>query len=147
MASLITYDSVLNLQTELTCGWCTMCAGTAPAICLIWEEKAVGILNVKRERIFIEPINESIRPFQLHGDTYWHEVIIKVDIRTWTTLTRHNVVVKEVSRIIKNIIRNSDDGFIDVITMGSESKTPEYRNIFRHIFTLKYRSAESHTFV
>lgn len=147
MASLITYDAVLNLQTELTCGWCCTCAGTAPSVCLIWEEKAVGIGNIKQEFIFIEPINESIRPFQLHGDTWWHEVIIKVDIRTWTTLARHNTVVKETSRIIKNIIRNADDNFIDVIITGSESKTPEYRNIFRHIITLKYRSSESHTFV
>lgn len=147
MASLITYDSVLNLQTELTCGWCTICAGTAPSVCLIWEEKAVGIGNIKQEFIFIEPINESMKPFQLHGDTWWHEVIIKVDIRTWTTLARHNTVVKETSRIIKNIIRNADDNFINVIITGSESKVPEYRNIFRHIITLKYTSSESHTFV
>jgi len=146
MPSLITYDAVLNLQTAITCDW-GMCVGTAPSVCLIWEEKAVGILNVKQEKVFIEPINESIKPFALHGDSYWHEVIMKVDIRTWTTLTRHNVVVKEVSRIIKNIIRNNDDNFIDVIIMGSESKSPEYRNIFRHIITLKFRSAESHTFV
>jgi len=150
MASLITYDAVLNLQTELMCQW-NMCscnpAGSTPSVCLVWEEKAVGIGNVKQEFIFIEPINESIKPFQLHGDTYWHEVIIKIDIRSWTDLTRHNVVVKEVSRIVKNIIRNADDNFIDVITIGSESKTPEYRGIFRHIITLKYRSAESHLFI
>jgi len=150
MASLITYDAILNLDCELTTQW-NMCgcnpAGTAPLIQLVWEEKAVGIGNVKREYIFIEPINESIKPFQLHGDTWWHEVVIKVDIRSWTTLARHNTVVKETSRIIKNIIRSSDDNFVDVVIMGSESKSPEYRNIFRHIITLKYRSGESHTFI
>jgi len=143
MASLITYDAILNLQTEICSDW-----GEAPKpkIQLVWEEKAVGIGGTKKEYIFIEPITENIKPFQLHGDTWWHEVVIKIDIRTWSNLTRHNVVVKEVARIVKNIIRNSDDNFVDVIITGSESISPEYRNIFRHVITLKYRSAESHVF-
>ena len=48
MASLITYDSVLNLQTELMCQW-NMCgcnpAGCVPSVCLVWEEKAVQDLR------------------------------------------------------------------------------------------------------
>ena len=143
MASLITYDAVLNLQDEICSDWGE---SPKPKILLVWEEKSVGIVNTKQEYIFIEPITESIKPFQLHGDTWWHEVVIKVDVRTWSNLTRHNVVVKETARIIKNIIRNSDDNFVDVIVTGSESMTPDYRNIFRHVITLKYRSAESHTF-
>lgn len=144
MASLITYDSIINLQSELCSAWTE---APKPKIQFIWEEKAVGIGGTKKEYIFITPINETIKAFQLHGDVWWHEVIIKVDIRTWSNLTRHNTVVKEVARIIKNIIRNSDDNFVDVLIMGSESKTPEYRNIFRHVITLRYRSGESHTFV
>lgn len=113
----------------------------------VWEEKSVGIGNVKQEYIFITPIREPIEPFQLHGDTYWHEVIMKLDIRTYSTIARHKAVVAEVARIVKNIVRNTDDGFLDVIIMGIDPKTPDVRNIFRDVLTLRYRSAESHTFV
>ncbi len=143
---IVLYDAILSLQTELKCGWHTDTGGNTVKAELVWEEKAVGIGNVKNERIFITPIRENITPFALHGDTYWHEIIMKVDIRTWTTLTRHNIVVKEIGRIIKNIIRNADDLFTDVIIMGNETLTPDYRNMFRHVITLKYRSAENHSF-
>lgn len=143
----ITYDALDDLKAKLIAQWnATGAGGTQPTINIIWDKKEVG-LDANQEEVLLTPVLETVKPFDLYGRAYWHEIPIKIDIRSWTTIARHEIIVKEVERIIQNIIRRNADGFIDLIYMDSESYNPDYRNMFRHVITLKYRSAVNHTFV
>jgi|GEM_PF-4520605 hypothetical protein len=149
---MITYDAILDLQTALSCDWgdaCTPCVGTAPTVDLVWDKKVVGFDGDVSERIIITPLNETIDPFDLFGKAHWHELAVKIDVRTYQSggITRQNIVVKEVSRILKNIIRRNVQGFLQVIITKSETRNQDYRNMFRHLIDLKYQDAQTHTFV
>lgn len=145
--TVITYDAVLDLKTALCTEWSA--AGTKPTIDIVWDKKVVGFDSDNTERIIISASPESIKPFALHGDAHWQEVLITLDIRTYQTggLTRQNVVVKEVARILKNIIRRNTQGFLQVIIGKSETKNQDYRNMFRHIQEVVYQDVNTHTFV
>ena len=148
---MITYDAILDLQTALTCDWDegATCAGAAPTVDLVWDKKVVGFDGDVTERIIITPLSEPIKPFALHGDAYWHDLVIKIDVRTYQSggITRQNVVVKEVDRIIKNIIRRTAEGFLQVVILKGETRNQDYRNMFRHIIELRYQGVKDHTFV
>jgi len=113
MSDAITYDVVADLEAELKCQWAE---GTTPRIDVIWDAKSVGLAGSKQETILIQPLKESIVAFQLHGDSWKHEIPVKIDIRTYTTIARQNLVVKETGRILKNILRRASATipFIDV---------------------------------
>ena len=98
------------------------------------------------ERIIIEPLNEDIQLFALHGDAHKHELLIKIDMRSYSTLARQNAIVKEVSRIVKNIVRRDSQGFLDIRPKGIQTLSPELRNMFRDVMTIIYRHVEDHTF-
>lgn len=142
----ITYDAILDLQTALTCDWNTCTSGTAPTVDLVWDKKVVGFDSDTTERVIITALGEPIKPFALHGDAYWHDLAIKVDIRTYQSggITRQNVVVKEVERIIKNIIRRA--AFLQVVIGKGETRNQDYRNMYRHLIDLTYQDVSNHTF-
>jgi len=141
--TVITYDAVTDIISALTTDWG---AAPTPTVAREWDTRSVGLDPDTGERIIVKALPEMIKPFQLHGDNYWHEVPIKIDIRTYSTIVRHNTVVQEASRIIKNILRRSAQGFVDVIIIGSEEESYKVRNMFRHIITLKYRTNKAFTF-
>ena len=148
--TIITYDAIDDLKTALCAQWDATCAGgTKPTIDFVWDKKVVGFDGDSTERIMIEPLSEPIKPFDLHGDAYWHDLYIKIDIRSYKSggITRQNQIVKEVSRIIKNIIRRSSAGLLQVSVNKSETRNQDYRNMYRHLIDLKYSDVESHTFV
>jgi len=97
----------------------------------------------------VQPLKEQIESFQLHGDSWKHELPVKVDIRTYKTLVIQNTVVKEVGRILKNILRRATATpvpFIDAHLRGGESYDADYRNMFRYVFTIVYRDITPFTF-
>lgn len=147
---MISYDSILDLKCALCSQWDATCQGGAkPAIDLIWDKKVVGFDGDVTERVIITPLVEVINPFDLYGKAYWHEVPIKIDIRTYQSggLNRQNAVVKEVDRIIKNIIRRTSQGFLQVVIVKHETRNQDYRNMFRHMIDLKYQDVQNHNFV
>lgn len=134
--AVATYDAVTDLVTMLTAEWS---AGTAPIIRRVWDVKAVGLGSDNQEEIILTPLDEQVTYFSLYGTSHLHTIPILVDIRTFGTLTRHSTVVNEVSRIIKNNVRRSATGFVDVREMMSKSHNQEYRNMFRHTLDVVYR--------
>lgn len=148
--TIITYDAICDLKTALCAQWNATCAGgTKPTIDFVWDKKVVGFDGDSTERIMIEPLSEPIRPFDLYGAAYWHDLLIKIDIRSYKSggITRQNQIVKEVTRIIKNIIRRSSAGLLQVSINKSETRNQDYRNMYRHLIDLKYSDVNSHTFV
>lgn len=148
MSDNITYDVVADLKTRLTCDWDT-CVTTVPRIDYIWDAKSTGFAGSTKDTILIEPLKEQIVPFQLHGDVWKHELPVKIDIRTYGNLSRHNSVVKEAGRILKNVLRRAGGTpvpFIDAILRGYESDDVNYRNLFRGWFTIVYRDVTPFTF-
>jgi len=145
---MITYDAILDLKTALTCDW-GCCVGATPTTDLVWDKKVVGFDGDVSERIILTPLGEPVIPFALHGDAYWHDVVIKVDIRTYQSggITRQNVVVKEVDRIIKNMIRRNTGDLLQIVILKGETRNQDYRNMFRHIIELRYQGVKDHTFV
>ena len=147
--TIITYDAIDDLKCALCTQWDATCAGgTKPAIDIVWDKKIVGF-DSDIERIILEPLAEPIKVFALHGDAYWHELMIKIDIRSYKTggTIRQNVIVKETTRIIQNIIRRTGTGFLQVIIKKSETRNQDYRNMYRHIIDLVYNDVNSHSFV
>ena len=148
--SVITIDAVLDLKCAFDSDWDATCLGGAkPSTDIIWDKKVVGFDSDTTERIIIQPLGEPVKPFALHGDAYWHDLMIKIDIRTYKTggINRHNEVIKEVDRIIKNIIRRNTQGFLQVIIGKHETRNADYRNMYRHLIDIKYQDVSNHTFV
>ena len=139
----IIYDAVEDIRNELDTRWKQ---AREPKIEEVWDIRAVGFGSSGQEVIYITPLTENIKPFDLFGKAYWQELPITLDVRTYTNIKRHKEVVKEIHRIIKNIIRRHNQGFIQVILKSSEPMNTEIRNMFRQIITIHYISVESFTF-
>jgi len=147
--TVITYDVVNDLKSVMATDWNKNKINSAPKpdIQIIWDVKSAGFGGGTRARVYITPMPESIRPFQLHGDAHWHELVLKVDVRSYKGLENHNNIIKTVSNTLKNIIRRGTEGFLDVIIIGSEDMSSEMRNKYRTVLTVKYRDVNSFTFV
>jgi len=147
MSDTILYDVVADLKTRITDDWNL---GTPlPRVDLIWDAKATGFAGSVKETILIQPLKETINTFALSGAAWIHELPVKIDIRSYTTITRHNTIVKEVGRILKNILRRAGAtpvAFLDAILKGYESDDADYRNLFRGSFTIVYRDVTAFTF-
>ena len=139
----IIYDAVEDLRKEIDTNWREV---REPRIEFVWDIKAVGFGSSRQEVIYITPLVEQIKPFDLFGKAYWQELPIKLDVRTYRNIKRHSEVVKELHRIIKNIIRRDTQGFLQVVLKSSEPVNTEIRNMFRQIITLHYISVETFTF-
>jgi len=147
--TVITYDVVKDLKQELSCSWNKLktCNAPKPDVQIVWDIKSTGFGGGTRPRIYITPMPESVRPFALHGDAHWHELVLKIDVRSFRGLSIHNNIVKTVADVLKNIIRRGTEGFLDVIIIGSEDMSAEMRNKYRTVLTVKYRDVNSFTFV
>jgi len=150
MSDAITYDVVADLESELCSQWCVaVCVAPKPRFDVIWCEKSTGLIGSTQSTVLIQPLKEQIVSFQLHADSWKHELPVKIDIRTFSGLARQNATVKEVGRILKNIVRRSAAApvtFIDAHLRGGESMDADYRNLFRYIFTIVYRDVTPFTF-
>jgi len=147
--TVITYDVVNDLKSVMGTSWNSLkvCNAPKPDIQIVWDIKSVGFGGGTRPRLYITPMPETVKPFALHGDAHWHELVLKLDVRSYRGLSIHNNIIKTVSNVLKNIIRRNVQGFLDVIIMGSEDMSAEMRNKYRTVLTVKYRDVESFTFV
>ena len=81
---------------------------------------------------------ENVTYFGLYGSDFWHDVTIDLDIRSYQNDVRHNNIVKEVNKIIKDKIRGIDD-YTDIRIIASYSRSHYMRNMFNHIVTVSLR--------
>ena len=150
MSDAITYDVIADLKNELCTQWCVaVCVAPKPRFDFIFDAKATGFIGATQSTVLIEPLKEQIVSFQLHADSWKHELPVKIDIRTFSGLARQNATVKEIGRILKNIVRRASAApvtFIDAHLRGGETMDENYRNLFRYVFTIVYRDVTPFTF-
>jgi len=137
--AIATYDVIDDILSMLKTKWNTSTGGQIPRIERIWDEKTIGFgdMEVKKGIILIEPMNEGIQYFSLGGTNHLHAIDITLDIRSYQTIDRHNELVKEVARVIKDQITRA--GSVDIRITGTEPLSRLYRNMFRHMIRLRYR--------
>ena len=103
----------------------------------IWEEKSVGFIDDRRDRILIYPRNERIEPFGLYGCDWLHTTDLAIEIRSYGNLEKLSNIINEISRIIKTNIRRPN--FIDIMVTASLTENDKMRNMFKHIINVTYR--------
>ena len=137
--AIATYAVIDDVMDMLKTKWNTSSGGQIPRIERIWDEKTIGFgdMEVKKGIILIEPMNEGIKYFSLGGTNHLHAIDITLDIRSYQTIDRHNELVKEVARVIKDQITRT--GSVDIRITGTEPLSRLYRNMFRHMIRLRYR--------
>ena len=95
------YDAINTIITLLTDNWT---AGRAPNIQKACEKRSVGFIDDRRDQIIITPKAEDVKYFSLYGTDHFHDVTVDFDIRTYQNDDRHNNVVKETMKILKDKI-------------------------------------------
>ena len=132
------YDALDDMQTLLKDKWgSTANAGTFPDIEIIWERKVVGLADYTRDTLLLTPKRENIEYFGLYGSDFLHHVDIQIDLWSYMNQDRLNNLVKETAKIIKDNIRRAN--FVDLLLTGSISSSDSYRNIWKHVLTVRYR--------
>ena len=140
----ITYSALDDLLNLLHNGWGgSGDAGREPLFQKAWERRTTGFGSDTREVVFITPRQENIQYFGLHGDNFFHDLSVDLDIRSYYDEERHNIIVKEVIRIIKANIRGSTTfPYTDLRIMSSYSRSETMRNMYNHIISVSYRKTD-----
>ena len=134
--TITTYDAVDDIIDLVRTKWSSL---RPPHITKVWEKRTVGFIDDRSDEIIVSPKGENIQYFGLGGSSFWHEQIMELDIRTYQDSKRHNKVVKEVVRIIKdNIVGTS---YTDLRVIASFSRNFKFRNMYSYIITVSYRKA------
>ena len=143
MAS-ITYSALDDLLTLLHNGWGgSGDAGRDPLFQQAWERRTTGFGSDTREVVFITPRQENIQYFGLHGDNFFHDLTVDLDIRSYYNEERHDIIDKEVMRIIKANVRGSTTfPYTDLRIMSSYSRSETMRNMYNHIVSVSYRKTD-----
>ena len=134
--TITTYDAVDDIISLIKDKWANL---RPPHITRVWEKRTVGFIDDRSDEIIVSPKGENIEYFGLGGTAFWHEQIIELDIRTYQDIDRHNNVVKEIVKIIKDNIVGTT--YTDLRVTGSYSRNFQYRNMFSYVLTLSYRKA------
>jgi len=134
--TITTYDAVDDIISLIKTKWANL---RPPHITRVWEKRTVGFIDDRSDEIIISPKGENIEYFGFGGSSYWHEQILELDIRTYQDIDRHNNVVKEIVKIIKDNIVGTT--YTDLRVTGSYSRNFQYRNMFSYVLTLSYRKA------
>ena len=143
MAS-ITYSALDDLIALLHNGWGgSGDAGREPLFQKAWERRSVGFGSDTREVVFITSRQENIQYFGLHGDNFFHDLFVDLDIRSYYDEERHNIIVKEVIRIIKANVRGTTTfPYTDLRIMSSYSRSETVRNMYNHMISVSYRKTD-----
>jgi len=135
--TITTYDAVNDIIDLIRTKWSSL---RPPHITKVWEKRTVGFIDDRSDEIIVSPKGENIEYFGLGGSAFWHEQIIELDIRTYQNIDRHNKVVKEIVKIIKeNIVGTT---YTDLRVVGSYSRNFQYRNMFSYVVTISYRKSD-----
>ena len=133
------YDTIDDVISMIKTKWNTSTGGVIPRIERIWDEKTIGFgdQEISKGIILIEAMDESVKYFSLYGVDHMHTIDLTLDVRSYQNLDRHNIIMKEVTRIIKDQIRR--EGFIDLRIAGTVPLSRLYRNMFRHMVRITFR--------
>ena len=132
------YDALEDMQSLLKDKWgITDNSGDVPNIDVVWERKVVGLADYTRDTILLTPKREKIDYFGLYGSDFLHHVDIQIDLWSYMNQDRLNNLVKETAKIVKDNIRRAN--FVDLLLTGSISASDTYRNIWKHVLTVRYR--------
>jgi len=133
------YDTIDDVISMIKIKWNTNTGGVIPRIERIWDEKTIGFgdQEISKGIILIEAMDEDVKYFSLYGADHMHTIDLTLDVRSYQNLDRHNVIMKELARIIKDQIRR--DGFIDLRIVGTIPLSRLYRNMFRHMIRITFR--------
>ena len=135
--TITTYDAVNDIIDLIRTKWSSL---RPPHITKVWEKRTVGFIDDRSDEIIVSPKGENIEYFGLGGTAFWHEQIIELDNRTYQNIDRHNKVVKEIVKIIKeNIVGTT---YTDLRVVGSYSRNFQYRNMFSYVVTMSYRKSD-----
>jgi hypothetical protein len=135
--AITTYDAVDDIISLIKSKWSNL---RPPTISKIWDKRTVGFIDDRSDQVILSPKGEDISYFGLGGSAFWHDQMIEMEIRTYQDIDRHNSVVKEIVKIIKDNI--TGDTYTDLRVIGSFSKNFQYRNMFSYIVTISYRKAD-----
>jgi len=135
--TITTYDAVDDIIDLVRTKWSNL---RPPHITKVWEKRTVGFIDDRSDEIIVSPKGENIEYFGLGGTAFWHEQIIELDIRTYQDIKRHNKVVKEIVKIIKDNIVGTT--YTDLRVIGSYSRNYQYRNMFSYVVTISYRKSD-----
>jgi|TARA_B110001454_G_scaffold80436_1_gene77644 hypothetical protein len=135
--AITTYDAVDDIISLIKSKWSNL---RPPTISKIWDKRTVGFIDDRSDQVILSPKGEDITYFGLGGSAFWHDQMIEMEIRTYQDIDRHNSVVKEIVKIIKDNI--TGDTYTDLRVIGSFSKNFQYRNMFSYVVTISYRKAD-----
>jgi len=135
--TITTYDAVDDIISLIKTKWSNL---RPPRISKVWEKRTVGFIDDRSDEIILSPKGENIEYFGLGGTAFWHEQIMEMEIRTYQDIDRHNNVVKEIVKIIKeNIVGTT---YTDLRVIGSYSRNFQFRNMFSYVVTISYRKSD-----
>jgi len=135
--AITTYDAVDDIISLIKSKWSNL---RPPTISKVWDKRTVGFIDDRSDQVILSPKGEDISYFGLGGSAFWHDQMIEMEIRTYQDIDRHNSVVKEIVKIIKDNITGST--YTDLRVIGSFSKNYQYRNMFSYVVTISYRKAD-----
>jgi|TARA_R110000851_G_scaffold94711_1_gene205705 hypothetical protein len=135
--AITTYDAVDDIISLIKSKWSNL---RPPTISKIWDKRTVGFIDDRSDQVILSPKGEDISYFGLGGSAFWHDQMIEMEIRTYQDIDRHNSVVKEIVKIIKDNITGST--YTDLRVIGSFSKNFQYRNMFSYVVTISYRKSD-----
>ena len=128
------YDTATDLKNLIADNWTL---STKPDITFVWEEKATGFMDDRRDFVLINPTNENPQYFSLYGQDFFHEIYLNIDIHTFQNMDHNQNIVNEVFSIIKTNIRGTN--YVDLMLINSSHNNDLYRNIYRHNITVRFR--------
>ena len=133
------YDAIDDVIDMIKTKWNTSTSGSIPRISRIWDEKVIGFgdMEIQSGYILIEAMDEDVKYFSLYGADHMHTITLTLDVRSYQNLDRHEVIMKELARVIKDQIRRT--GFVDLRIVGTVPLSRLYRNMFRHMIRITYR--------
>jgi hypothetical protein len=133
------YDAIDDVIDMIKSKWNTSTSGSIPRISRIWDEKVIGFgdIEIQSGYILIEAMDEDVKYFSLYGADHMHTITLTLDVRSYQNLDRHEVIMKELARVIKDQIRRT--GFVDLRIVGTVPLSRLYRNMFRHMIRITYR--------
>ena len=133
------YDAIDDVIDMIKAKWNTSTSGSIPRISRIWDEKAIGFgdIEIQNGYVLIEAMDEDVKYFSLYGADHMHTITLTLDVRSYQNLDRHEVIMKELARVIKDQVRRT--GFVDLRIIGTVPLSRLYRNMFRHMIRITYR--------